>query len=867
MIKATKPIQRKEKREHSACNKESSKLKISNTEISNISSISNFFMETENNKKESSNNNSFSSLLGITDNSFQKRNKNIVSIKLENQDGSPFEIDFALAEKGFPDILSRINYETKTLILNEKWIDYKTVKDYYIYVKLCYSNENANEDLSNLRFNFKKLTQLANYFENERILAHMIQMNIEPNITCDTCVSLINDAFKYCSNENVNSNLKSKWFALFLKLRNFITNNFIYFLSEPGKNHIIKLNVKLLEEIIESFLLTIYTKRIEISSEQATQIVLFILFLRNKNHFDSFDIDKINYENIFTFLNHEKEYVCSPNNIIEITNSSTPTFSLNLLKDVNYSYQEKSVQFQQQELIFISKYDSNSDTFTISVKLNPINTIDVFTFVSFGQIIEDGENSEINFCTINNSSKVTIYTINSYKGYVNYMKGIKELSNLNLVINLKFCIMHSFLLCYLKNVFDEIYNMPNIKLIPANMFNVLLANSGFKEDNILISLMHWLSDNQNEADSIVDILDQLDWKKIPLGRIFEFVIKFPFIIERNGSVENCIISAIFAKANDKLAEMRKERIYSEKMNDTFLEKKITQFSYEGDLAKCEAIVNNDNNNNNLNLESNNSNRDTNSLNLVNDETQINLLSYFFVNLLECSKKINFQNVLSSNEFLKKEIKFQRQNGKKVTYTSVKSNNSILNISHVSARPSNKSLKSNNIVKISLCENDGNKMPSINLNEENKQPPSNKELVSSRKKSRSKSTKSVNIKAKEDEHITTESNQNKPISQNVSTKNSRIKKPSIKLCSIVQGNSSTKTLKKRTNSEKQITIHNNRYNLEVNNTNQVDINNNHSKQSNKTSNKSSIHPLQTNSSVNLDQSSLSKVIKQHEDLFT
>ena len=862
MINQTKSIQRKEKREHSARNKDSSKLKISNTEISNISSISNFFMETENNKKQSSNNNSFVSLLGITDNSFQKRNKNIVSIKLGNHDGSPLEIDFALAEKGFPDILSRINYETKTLILNEKWIDYKTVRDYYIYVKLCYSNDNANEDLSNLRFNFKKLTQLANYFENERILAHMIQMNIEPNITCDTCVSLINDAFKYCSNENVNSNLKSKWFALFLKLRNFITNNFIYFLSEPGKNHFIKLNVKLLEEIIESFLLTIYTKRIEISSEQATQIVLFILFLRNKNHFDSFDIDKINYDDIFTFLNHEKEYLCSPNNIIEITNCSTPTFSLNLLKDVNYSYQEKAIQFQQQELIFISKYDSNSDTFTISVKLNPINTIDVFTFVSFGQIIEDGENSEINFCTINNSSKVTIYTINSYKGYVNYMKGIKELSNLNLVINLKFCIMHSFLLCYLKNVFDEIYNMPNIKLIPANMFNVLLANSGFKEDNILISLMHWLSDNQKEADAIVDILEQLDWKKIPLGRIFEFVIKFPFIIERNGSVENCIISAIFAKANDKLAEMRKERIYSEKMNDTFLEKKITQFSYEGDLAKCEAIVNNDNNN--LNLESNNTNRDTNSLNLVNDETQINLLSYFFVNLLECSKKINYQNVLSSNEFLKKEIKFQRQNVKKVTYTSVKSNNSILNISHVSARPSNKSIKSNNIVKISLCENDDNKMPSINLNEDKKiSLPSNKELVSSRQKSRSKSTKSVNKKIKEDEHITTEPNQkqNEPISQKVSTKNSRKEQPSIKLCSIVQGNSSTNTLKKRTNSEKHLTTHNNRYNLEIN-SNPVDINNNHSKHSNKTSNKSSIHPLQTNSSVNLDQSSLSKVIKQH-----
>ena len=69
-------------------------------------------------------------------------------------------------------------------------------------------------------------------------------------------------------------------------------------------------------------------------------------------------------------------------------------------------------------------------------------------------------------------------------------------------------------------------------------------------------------------------------------------------IERNESVENCIISAIFAKANEKLIEMKREKIYSERMNETYLERKITQFSYEGDLEKCEAIVNENNNINN-----------------------------------------------------------------------------------------------------------------------------------------------------------------------------------------------------------------------------------------------------------------------------
>lgn len=745
MINQIKSTQKDEKILKSIQLRES---KISNTEISNISSISNFLIDTENPKKPSQNS-SLNSVLCLTESN--SRGKNMIMIKLPKEKKN-IEIELALAEKGFPDILSKMNYETKTLIIDEKWIDNKTVKDYYFYVKICYSeNMNNNLDLSNLRFNFKKLTQLANYFENERILAHMIKMNIEPNISCETCISLINDAFKYCSNANLNPTLKSKWFNLFLKLRTFITTNFIYFLSLPGKSQIIKLNVKLFEEIIETFLTTIYTKRIEITSEQASQIVLFIVYLRNKNNDEQYDFDKINYDLIFSFLNKEKDYLCSPENLFEISNFSKPTFSLNLLKDINYNYQEHIVQFFQQELIFISKYDNNTDTFTISLKLNPVNAIDVFTFVSFGQIIEDEENNEINFCSINNSSKITIYTINSYQGYVNYMKGIKELSNLNLVINLKFCILDSFLICFLKSAFDEIYNIDSIKLLPPSIFNVLLSNSNFKEDYMLIAIMKWLSDNTNDTDKILDVLDKLDWKKVPLGRIFEFVIKYPQTIERNESVENCIIAAIFAKANEKLIEMKREKIYSERMNETYLERKITQFSYEGDLEKCEAIVNENNNINNVDSNNNNSNRESNNVNLINEESQINLLSYFFVNLLECSKKLNYQNLASSVEFLKKEIMFTKKcikkeaakdKDKQLDYSHL--NNNYFNNSKVS-NFSNKSIKSNNVVnlKISVCESDRNKMPSIVLKEENKISIKAKEKSTTKDKQKIKENKENN----------------------------------------------------------------------------------------------------------------------------
>ena len=88
-----------------------------------------------------------------------------------------------------------------------------------------------NESLSDLSFNFKKLSLLANYFKSDKILDDIIKYNLEPNINMETSISFINDAFKYCS-ENLNSNIKSKWFTFFLKLRDFIIENFVYYLED-----------------------------------------------------------------------------------------------------------------------------------------------------------------------------------------------------------------------------------------------------------------------------------------------------------------------------------------------------------------------------------------------------------------------------------------------------------------------------------------------------------------------------------------------------------------------------------------------------------------------------------------------------------
>ncbi len=599
--------------------------------------------------------------MSFQEDGFDEKN-NFICIKLLN-DNSVLKIDFSLSVKGYPEILSKINYNTKTLIIEEKGIYYKNLKNYFTYVNAVY-NKKKNESLSNLSFNYKKLALLANYFQCENILDEIIKNNLVPNINIDTCISLINDAFKYCS-ENLNKNIKSKWFTLFLKLRDFLIDNFLFYLEDNIIERFKKINKKLLSQLVETFLFDIYAKGIEITSNHATKLIILIIYIReDNNYFDS----EINFEKIFLLLKNSYSFYTSNQENYKF--STKPTYSINIMKDINFNYQEKLIQFYKQECIFISVYNKNDDSFSISLKLNPINNIEVFSFISYGHLIDNNENNDnniqITYHTINSNKIVTLFTINNFRNYINYLRSINEVVNLILEINLKFCVIESFVICYLKNCFNQIVNEESIKNVPYNIFSILIyninANQQYKEEDILKVIQNWLSDDLNykfKLSKIQELFEQIEWKKIALGKIFEFVIKYPLVLEKLKQIENDIISSVFMKANDKLKEMKKDKLFTKKVileedRGNYSKRKNTIYSYEGEIERCEAIINEsekesketktkenskDNNSNNI-IEN-----DINN-NLINNESHINLLSYFIVNLVECSKKLNYHKLVS-----------------------------------------------------------------------------------------------------------------------------------------------------------------------------------------------------------------------------
>ena len=118
-------------------------------------------------------------VIDANENQLLSSKSSVKIITLIISDTSQMKIDLKLAVKGYPNILSILNLNTCELYLPD-WMDIKNLKDYFLYVKLSYDSDEQeiNQSVSQIKFNFKKLIQLVNYFENDVIFEHMIKMNI-----------------------------------------------------------------------------------------------------------------------------------------------------------------------------------------------------------------------------------------------------------------------------------------------------------------------------------------------------------------------------------------------------------------------------------------------------------------------------------------------------------------------------------------------------------------------------------------------------------------------------------------------------------------------------------------------------------------
>jgi len=116
------------------------------------------------------------------------------------------------------------------------WINSSDLFSYFYYFKHNQIQSNA-----------KKLLQIADFFENTKIVEKIIEREIIPNLNEENSLAYLEDSFQKLSTRMSGEQI---WFILFKESMESVAENLIYYLQNQFKLFV-NINKKLLEEIVE----------------------------------------------------------------------------------------------------------------------------------------------------------------------------------------------------------------------------------------------------------------------------------------------------------------------------------------------------------------------------------------------------------------------------------------------------------------------------------------------------------------------------------------------------------------------------------------------------------------------------------------
>ena len=426
-------------------------------------------------------------VIDANENQLLSSKSSVKIITLIISDTSQMKIDLKLAVKGYPNILSILNLNTCELYLPD-WMDIKNLKDYFLYVKLSYDSDEQeiNQSASQIKFNFKKLIQLVNYFENDVIFEHMIKMNIIPNINIDNCISLINDAFNYYTEIKENIVMKNLWLGLIEILTNFLTENFMSYLNEESLTRIKKLNKVILNNVINIFLLN--PKNANLSKKEQIKVINVIGIL--------YDITIAYNENINQSVNDEvffNLFECISDDIVKneslnlLNKNNKLEFIINLHELEDNNYQEKEIDFKLYSFVFVVQLSKESNELSISLQVKP--KIKEITFISIKSLIHKlNEYSSWNSIVLSDSDKISLYKIQK----------VSSFKQDDIVISIEVNVKEAFLINYYYKNFNKVCQSRLLYKIKPEIFIYVISYLLFtqkqrtiKDDSIITSIINW----------------------------------------------------------------------------------------------------------------------------------------------------------------------------------------------------------------------------------------------------------------------------------------------------------------------------------------------------------------------------------------
>lgn len=216
-------------------------------------------------------------------------------------------------------------------------------------------------------------------------------------------------------------------------------------------------------------------------------------------------------------------------------------------------------------VILISYYDSNSDEYSIGIKINNDNSICeenntniinetnnfILSFLTVCEIPELQFKSKINYvCVFSNcKTKVLICKIQKFSTKCS----VKTTPfNFEFTFNIYTFISYNFssILSYIcKNFSSNGFNtLPSISTVSNKILNIILKNTELtvnSEDDVVIAVMKWLVNKQVKGEILLEIMKNINWTCVSVGKIVEFTM-----LENRNVIENDDIRNMLTKALD-----------------------------------------------------------------------------------------------------------------------------------------------------------------------------------------------------------------------------------------------------------------------------------------------------------------------------
>jgi len=343
----------------------------------------------------------------------------------------------------------------------------------------------------------KNLIDLANFFQNDKLIQMIINETIQPYINKENCLSILIENYKKIETK---SNTLCEGYSRLINTCIELTANNLFHLIKVNEKELNSLKKRLTEEIIDRF----FYLRKESEQDDYTPIINFLI--KNKK-----------FNDVFELLESRRKDTIKRS----ILYVPVIVWKINIPENQSSFYKESNdFSIENINNILIVYYDAETDNLKVALRTGnsvdkicktehrnddynkrQIESFRIYSFLSLVEIPEINYKSIISFnCLFNTSnSKILLSKIDNFS---NFLKGNniinRDLKELTLKVYIEYDFCFSAVLMHICKNFHLYHSLSSISIIPKNLLTIILKSRNLNinnEDEKLIGIVNYSKRN------------------------------------------------------------------------------------------------------------------------------------------------------------------------------------------------------------------------------------------------------------------------------------------------------------------------------------------------------------------------------------